>query len=146
MASRSPGNHLNGNEINIMTQMIKEGHSNKEIANKVHVSTTTVARWKRTQHTWDDALPLASTHQVPIVSPLRQQTAEEAVIQVYVESTDYPEIKALITRQQRYRVMAQEAERLGDDELQLLLLTRMDTSPLEKEILRYWAEQHSKDN
>jgi len=129
----------------MMAEYIRQGMATKVIAEKLHVSTVTVSRWKRTQHTWDDALPVASTHP-EFVSPLRQQTAEEAVIQVYVESTDFPEIKALIARQQRYRTMAQEAERLGDDELHLLLLTRMDTSPLEKEILRYWAEQHSKDN
>jgi hypothetical protein len=72
-------------------------------------------------------------------------TAEEAVIQVYVESTDYPQIKMLLTKQQQYRNMAEQAERMGDDELSLMLMSRMELTPLEQEILRYWAETHSKE-
>jgi len=130
-----------------MADLIRQDVPTKVIAEKLHVSTVTVSRWKRTRSNWDSGLPEATTHP-EFVSPLRSrsQTAEEAVIQVYVESKDFPEIKALINRQQRYRTMAQEAERLGDEELQLLLLTRQDLSPLEREILRYWAEQHAKDN
>ena len=38
--------------------------------------------------------------------------------------------------------MLEEAEKLGDEDLQLLLLTKVELSGLEKEIVSYWTQAH----
>lgn len=131
------GQHLQAWEVNKMTDMIAKGLSNKEIALDLNISPRTVLNW-RTKHGADAAMGGPNGH--------APEPAADVAIRVYVESTDYPEIKALIARQQRYRVMAKEAERMDDTELYVMLTARMELSPIEQEILRYWAETHAKDN
>jgi hypothetical protein len=74
-----------------------------------------------------------------------EQDMADVAIAIYVESTDYPSIRELLHKQQRYRNMAAEAEKIGDDELSLLIMSRMELTPLEQEILRYWAETHTRE-
>jgi len=134
------GHRLETWEVNRLAALVESGQSNRQIAQEMLLNPATVQRWRKA-HEFDKFAGNGTAH-----APAHEQTAEEAVIQVYVESTDYPVIKALISKQQKYRAMSRQAEDMGDDDLSLLIMSRMELTPLEQEILRYWAEQHARDN
>ena len=64
-------------------------------------------------------------------------------IRAHKTEPEYPVIRTLVDRQNHYASMLAEAERMGDEDLQIVLLEKTKLSPLEEDILRYWRRHHS---
>ena len=66
----------------------------------------------------------------------------ELVKSTTADFTSFPLIADLFGKQRRYRAMLTEAESLGDEDLQLVLMSKIELKPLEKEIIAYWEQTH----
>lgn len=62
----------------------------------------------------------------------------DVVHAIDAEYRAYPTLKALADRQHRYAGMLHDAEQLRDEDVQLILLQKMELSPLEREALTLW--------
>ena len=137
-----------------MVELKEAGKKNVEIAQELGISDTSV--WKHLPDKYKKPSrykTVARSGPVERVKPTVEAPAEgptESVVdivkRVNQEFGDYPLIRQLVAKQTRYSKMLTEAEAIGDDDLQLLLLDKTKMSGLEAEAVRLWQATQTHDN
>lgn len=135
-----PGMRMRPEQFELLRTLLAEGGTNLEIAAKVGVSNWTVGQYRRKLRE-EELAP-----NVRAAQALNEIAAEPSIVDVVLQTTQdfttYPLITDLIGRQRRYQSMLGEAERMGDEDLQIMLLSKLELSGLEKEIVAFWAQTH----
>lgn len=75
--------------------------------------------------------------------PVSEPPIAEVVAAITEEWHAYPAIRSLLARKQALDELMALAERTGDDDIQLLVIQKMEFSPLEREVIDHWAKEHA---
>ena len=150
MAGKTPpGKKMLPQQMELLRRLITQtDKGNLAIAAEVGVSNWTVGQYRRkfAQELAPNVRAAQALNQIAAAGVPLDDEAEESiaafVLQTTQDFTTYPLITDLIGRQKRYQSMLGEAERMGDEDLQIMLLSKLELSGLEKEIVAFWAQTH----
>ena len=130
-----------------IVELREQGLSGKEVAAQLGISESSV------HHHSPERLRRASRYKTiarsgpverilpPAEAPADDEPTESVtaiVARVNQEFGEYPLIRGLVTKHNRYAKMLAEAEAIGDDDLTLVLMDKTKLTGLEAEALRLW--------
>ena len=147
-------------QVEEIAEMRRAGMKIDDIAEKLGVSTATITKYQpddtrrrsRYERSYGRSGPLvriAPTPQVEAGEEADNETTESVtaiVARTNAEFGAYPIIRSLVVKQRRYAKMLQEAEALGDDDLQLVLMEKTKLSGIEAEAIRLWEATQTSAN
>ena len=64
------------------------------------------------------------------------------VVATTQEFNEYPLIRAMLGKRARYQTMLAEAEKMGDEDIALTIMAKLELPPLEEEFVKYWEATH----
>lgn len=123
-----------------IAEMADAGANNNDIARATGLSTWTVSKY-RVMHRNEPARPTVEvgSRLVAYAEPTVEQRIEQPMTAADVELAEtYPLIRALIDRQRTFGELLELAERTGDDDVQLLILQKMELTGVLREAVDLW--------
>lgn len=146
-----PGMKMRPEQYEMLRALLAEGGTNLAIAAKVGVSNWTVGQYRRkfAEETKPDRPTTeVSDRLVSYSEPTDEQraaqpmNAADVAFQVTREYTLYPTIRGLVDRQRSLAQLLKLAEASRDDDVQLLVMQKMELTGLEKEAVDLWHATH----
>jgi DNA-binding NarL/FixJ family response regulator len=116
-----------------IAELRRAGKTVDEVAEVIGFSSATVSKYQ------PEELKKPSRYRsgpVVVVNPAPEKPAQDE--RTTEQTGAYPVIRNLVIKQRRYAKMLAEAEAMGDDDIQLMLLEKTKLNPLEAEAIRLY--------